>query len=213
MGAFGIMVDDKAKKIVKDFNSSPVTQKEIAGGYILGAFAIGVIMCLIALAFTELYIVANGGSFISFFTFIKVTGLIILSTFSGTSMVLFVVSFFKSINAFATASTIVGTLIGFLTGIYLPVGQLPDAVQIIVKVFPVSHAAALFRQVMMEVPLSKSFEGAPAGAVEEFEQLMGVTFKFGETEVSSTASIFVLLITAVLFYGLSILNLSRKTKR
>lgn len=212
MGAFGIMVDDRAKKIVKDFNSSPVTKREIAGGYILGAFAIGVIMSVVALVLTEIYIVANGGSFIGLNTLIKVLGLIILSTFSGTSMVLFIVSFFKSVNAFATASTIVGTLIGFLTGIYLPIGQLPDAVQLVVKVFPVSHSASLFRQTMMEAPLSQSFKGAPAGAIEEFENLMGVTFKFGETTVSWLASILVLLVTAVVFYGLSIINLSRKVK-
>ena len=77
-------------------------------------------------------------------------GVILLSVVSSGSMVLLVVSFFKTSNAFAAASTVIGTLLGFLAGIYIPIGTLPDYLQTIVKLFPVSHSAALFRQILME---------------------------------------------------------------
>jgi multidrug/hemolysin transport system permease protein len=210
MGAFGIMVDDKAKKITKDFTCSPLKRSSIAGGYIISAFIIGVIMSLVTLVLAEIYIVANGGELMNTATLLKVLGLILLAAFTNTSIVLFFVSFFKSVNAFATASTIIGTLIGFLTGIYLPVGQLPEGVQWAVKLFPVSHAAVLFRQTMMAVPMSASFKGAPAAVVEEFEKLMGVTFKFGDTVITPVMSIGILILTAAVFYSLSIWNISRK---
>lgn len=212
MGAFGIMVDDKVKKIIKDVTVSPLKRSSIAGGYILSAYIIGVIMSLIALVLAEIYIVANGGALMSVLTLFKVIGLVLLSTFTNTSIVLFIVSFFKSSNAFATASTIIGTLIGFLTGIYMPIGQLPEAMQWVIKIFPVSHSAVLFRQVMMADPLSKTFANAPAEVLQEFEQTMGIVLKVGNTTVSSLLSIGILIITAVVFYGLSILNLSRKKK-
>jgi multidrug/hemolysin transport system permease protein len=154
----------------------------------------------------------SGGETLSLSETIKVLGLILLSTLTNTSLVLFIVSFFKSLNAFATASTIIGTMIGFLTGIYLPIGQLPEAVQWVVKVFPVSHAATLFRQVMMEYPISYTFAGAPAETVEGFKEMMGVTLKFGETAVSPVISIMILIVTALIFFGLAIFNLSRKKK-
>jgi multidrug/hemolysin transport system permease protein len=113
-------------------------------------------------------------------------------------------------NAFATASTIIGTLIGFLTGIYLPIGQLPNAVQWIIKVFPVSHSAVLMRQVMMDDSLSKTFAGAPAEAAESFKQLMGVTLKFGDTTASALVSFGVLIVSFALFFILSVFSLSRK---
>jgi multidrug/hemolysin transport system permease protein len=187
-------------------------RSSIAGGYTVSAFLIGVIMSIITLILAEIYVAANGGALLSLSAVCKVLGLILLSTFANTSLVLFIVSFFKSSNAFATASTIIGTVIGFLTGIYLPIGQLPEGVQWIIKVFPVSHAAALFRQVMMADPISITFAGAPESAIDEFEQLMGVTFRFGETTVSPLASAAILILTAVVFFGLSILNLSRKRK-
>ena len=137
MGAFGTMVDDKAKNITKDFSSSPIGRGRLAGGYILSSFIVGVIMTLVALVLVQGYILIEGGAFLGVIPLFKVIGLVLLTTFTNTSLVLFLVSFFRSSNAFATASTILGTLIGFVTGIYLPVGQLPDAVGWIVKLFSI----------------------------------------------------------------------------
>lgn len=212
MGAFGIMVEDKAKKITKDFLSSPLGRGSIAGGYTLSAFLIGVIMSLVTLALAEIYIVANGGRLMDLAALLRTLGMILLATFTNTSLILFLVSFFQSNNAFATASTIIGTIIGFLTGIYLPIGQLPQVVQWVVKVFPVSHAAVLFRQILMADPMAATFAGAPAAAVSEFENLMGVTFRFGDTPVTPLMSMSILALTAAIFYGLSVLSISRKTR-
>jgi multidrug/hemolysin transport system permease protein len=212
MGAFGTMVEDKSKKIIKDIQSAPLSRASIAGGYILSAFIIGVIMCLVTLVLCELYILSNGGALLGGMALLKVLGLILLSTFSNTALVLFFVSFFKSNNAFATASTIIGTVIGFLTGIYLPIGQLPNAVQWVIRVFPPSHSAVLIRQVVMAEPLAASFAGVPAEYMEGFKETMGVTFKFGDTTVTPLMSIAILVVSGLIFLGLSILNLSRKKK-
>ncbi len=212
MGAFGIMVQDKEQKIVKDFAASPVSKSSLVGGYIFGALVVGLIMSLLSFLLAEVYILSGGGTLLSPINALKTLGLIVLNTLCSSSIVLFLISFMKSSNAFATASTILGTLIGFLTGIYLPIGQLPEAVQLVVKVFPVSHGAALLRQVMMEAPLADAFSGAPAEAVAEFEQVMGVRLFFGDTAAPPLVSILILLATTLVFYGLSILNLSRKTK-
>lgn len=212
MGAYGIMVQDKEKKIVKDFAASPVSRVDLVGGYIVGAFIIGVIMSLLTLVLAEVYILAGGGSLLPLTAVLKTLGLILIGTFCNSSIVLLLISFLKSSNAFATASTIIGTVIGFLTGIYLPVGQLPESVQLVVKCFPVSYGASLFRQVMMEVPLAESFKDAPAAAVDQFNQLMGVTLKFGDTAVSQPLSILILLVTAAIFYALALMNMSRKQK-
>ena len=212
MGAFGTMVEDQSKKLIKDIRSSPLPRVSIAGGYILSAFVIGVIMCLVALVLCELYIVSGGGSLLGGQALLKVLGLILLSTFSNTALVLFFVSFFQSNNAFSVASTIIGTVIGFMTGIYIPIGQLPEGVQWVIKLFPPSHSAMLLRQVIMEQPLAQSFAGAPAEYLTQFKELMGVTFKIGETAVTPIMSIAILVASGILFLGLSILNLSRKKR-
>ncbi len=209
MGAFGVLIDDKVKKIDKDFYSSPIKKSKLLNGYLGSAFLIGVIMSLITFAVTELYIVINGGDWVSPVAALKVILLIFLSTMANTSVMCFIVSFFKSHQAFSTAGTIIGTLIGFLTGIYLPIGSLPAAVQTAIKVFPSSHAAALFRQVMMSEPLSTSFNGIDANYLSGFKEYMGITYSFDGHVVSTLTSILILAGTAVIFYALSVWNLSR----
>ena len=212
MGAYGIMVEDKTKKISKDFSSAPLKRSQLAGGYIMSSFIIGMIMSIAALIVAEIYILANGGNLITLVTLLKLFGVMMLSVFAGSSMVFFIVSFFKSNNAFATASTIIGTLLGFLTGIYIPIGSLPSAVQTAIKIFPISHAGALFRQIMMEAPMSIAFKNAPAQAVASFKQTMGVVFYVGGKELSPLVNILVLVATGIVFYTLAVIRISIKKR-
>ncbi len=212
MGAFGTMVEDQTKKIIKDIRSSPLPRASIAGGYIFSAFIIGAIMCVVALALCQLYLLSGGGTLFTGLQLLKILGLILLSTFSNTALVLFFVSFFQSLNAFSIASTIIGTIIGFFTGIYIPIGQLPAGVQMVIKVFPPSHSALLLRQVMMEGAIKTGFAGAPASAIEHFKELMGVSFRIGDSAVTPLLSIAILVLSGVVFLGLSMLNLSRKKR-
>ena len=212
MGAFGTMVEDKSRKIIKDIRSSPMPRVNIAGGYILSAFVIGVIMCVVALVLCQLYLLSSGGAMFSGVQLLKIFGLILLSTFSSTTLVLFIVSFFQSNNAFSIASTIIGTVIGFLTGIYIPIGSLPEGVQTVIKFFPPSHSAVLLRQVIMDDAIKTGFAGVPASAVSEFQQMLGVTFQIGGTTVTPLTSIIVLVVSGFLFLGLSMLSLSRKKR-
>lgn len=213
LGAFGIMVEDKTKKILKDFLSAPFKRSQLAAGYVISSFIIGVIMSIAALIIAEIYIVANGGSLLGFMSLLKLFGVMLLSVFAGTSMVFFIVTFFRSSNAFSVASSLIGTLIGFLTGIYIPIGSFPSAVQTVIKSFPISHAASLFRQIMMEAPMSKAFANAPPGAITDFERTMGVTFFFGDKGLSPLINIIVLIATGVVFLVLAIMSMSVKKRQ
>lgn len=212
MGAFGTMVEDRVRKISKDIVVSPLNRRSIAGGYILSSYLIGVIMSLVTLVLAEVYVVLRGGALLSLPALIKVLGLILLSCFMNTSMIFFITSFFKSMGAFSTASTIIGTLIGFLTGMYVPIGQFPEAVQWVVKLFPVSHSVVLFKQVMMAEPIAVAFAGAPSQVTQDFMETMGVVFKFGDTQVSTAASLAIIAATALVFSALSVYRMTRKSK-
>lgn len=210
MGAFGIMIDDKVRKINKDFYSAPIKSSQITIGYIGSAFLIGVIISIITVFVSEIYMVFCGGRWMTLIGLLKVILLVIFTTATNTSIVCFIVSFFKSHSAFSTASTIIGTSIGFLTGIYLPIGALPESVQFVIKLFPVSHAASLLRQVLMEEAMKASFSEIPANHLNEFKEYMGVTFRIGDSVVPWWLSVLILVFTATLFYSLSIINLSKR---
>lgn len=212
LGSFGILVEDRANKIYMDFYSSPISRTKLIGGYIMSALVVGFIMCLCTLIASNIFLVVSGEAMLSFSKMITASGVVILAVVASASMVLFLVSFFKTINAFAAASTVIGTLLGFLAGIYIPIGSLPDYLQAIVKVFPVSHSAALFRQVLMETPLMNSFANAPAEIREAFLYDMGVFYTINGDKTSPLFSIFYLIATTLVFFVLSLMVLKRKNK-
>lgn len=212
LGGFGVIVDDKANKVMKDFAASPLSRRDLAGGYILSGASVALILGCVAFVLAEIYIVAEGGQLLKPMAALQVLGCILLSVFSSSAMVFLLVSFLKSQTAFGTASTVVGTLIGFLTGVYIPVGVLPAPVQGIVKLFPPSHAALLFRRIMMAEPMKTAFGQAPPAVAEEFRVEMGMLFKVGDAELSTLASVGFLLVSGLIFYHLAIFNLSRKSK-
>jgi multidrug/hemolysin transport system permease protein len=212
MGAFGTMVDDRSRKIIKDFSASPVSRGKIVGGYEVASFLIGTLMALLMLALGEMYIVVRGGALLSAGAMLTVVALIVLSSLCNTAMISFLISFFKSQNAFGTASSILGTLVGFLTGIYMPIGMLPEAVQAIIKVFPVSHAALLMRNAMMAVPMQQVFGGAPQMLADGFRTEMGLVFNLGGAPMSTLASVLILVGTTAVFFVLSIIRFSAKSR-
>lgn len=212
MGAFGIMVDDRHNGISKDFYSSPVSRLSVTGGYIFSACLVGIIMSVITFIFAQVYIVAKGGAMLGLPAILQVLGLIALTCLANTAIVGFVVSSLKSQNAFSTASTIIGTLMGFIAGIYMPMGIMPESIQYVIKAVPVAHAGALFRQIMLKVPLDEGFALAPAEAREAFCKTMGIKLFAGETFIKPAYSIVYLALTAILFFGLTVLVYRRKKK-
>lgn len=212
MGALGLMVEDRTGKQTMDFMAAPMKRSQLVGGYLLSSCAVGFLLSVVALILGEVYLVANGGALPSPAMLLQILGILAVAVLASCSLVFFLVSFFHSAGAFSTATAVLGTLIGFLTGIYLPIGNLPDAVQWVVKCFPISHAGALLRQVMMTDTLSASFAGAPQAIVNDFQEMMGVTYTYGGYTAEPWLHILALVGTAAVFFLLAVSNVSRKKK-
>ena len=210
MGAFGVMVDDKAKHIIQDFYTSPIRRWKLIGGYVAGAFIIGLILSVITLFVAQIYIVAQGGSLMTLAEYAESVVLIALGTFCNTAMVFFFAYFFTTESAFGTASTLLGTLIGFVTGIYIPIGILPNSVQWVIKLFPTSHIVVLLRQVMTNSFFASYQAVIPAEIVTGIKKEMGIVYFFGDTPLPGYASILILASVGVLFCLLSMLHVKRK---
>ncbi len=204
MGAFGIMIEDTEKRIIKDFQVSPFERSKLVLSYVLSAVIIGIIMSMLTLILAEVYIIAYGGRLMSLLSLLKIIGLTLLSVCASSAIVFFVTIFIKSQNAFGTASTVLGTTIGFITGIYIPIGQLPGAIQTVIKIFPVSHSAVLLRQVMMNEAVA--LEDLP----QELKTSLGVEFEMFGNVVPVWIHILILIVTAVVFYLLALIFVSRK---
>ncbi|ARK24069.1 ABC transporter [Sporosarcina sp. P37] len=204
LGAFSVLVNDRATNAYKDFRVAPVKRSALLGGYIISSLSIGFLMCIMTLLAANTLLYIAGDPLLSFMQLTKSLGVILLAVLTASSMISFLVSFFRTTNAFSAASTVIGTLLGFLAGIYIPIGTLPSYLQTIIKVFPASHVAALLRQIFMEAPMAEAFASAPHELKENFQLNLGVFFEFSGSQVSPLFSVLYLLITVIVFFILSI---------
>lgn len=210
LGVFGKMVADQEQKRINGFLVSPIKRGQLVLGYLLSAVIIGIGLSLFSLAIAEIYIFSFGGKLLTLIELLKVIGLIIVNVFSSASMVFFFASFIKSNSGFTALSSVVGSLIGFLTGIYIPVGILPSAIQTIIKFVPATHGTVLMRQVFMEAPTKKVFAGMPANALSDFNEQMGNVMKVNGAEFGVLPMILVLIFSGILFIILSTFVLKKK---
>lgn len=212
LGAFGLLVEDRSSKRYMDFYASPIAWFKLIGGYIGSALFIGFVMSLFTFIVAEISFIISGEPIINWQNALSVCGIIVLAVTSSSAMILLIVSLFKTSNAFAAASTVIGTLLGFLAGIYIPIGTLPEYLQTIVKLFPVSHSAALFRQVLMESSLIEAFQYAPDEIKEDFMKSMGVHYELNGQMLSKKWSVSYLIGTTIIFFTISLLVLRKKEK-
>ena len=209
ISAFAIMIHDKHNKIFKDFYTSPISRASLTGGYILSAIVIGFILTTFGLLVTVAIIAALGIG-LSLTNFLMAIGVIMLTTFTAAAIMFFVATLISSMRAFSSVATLIGTFVGFLTGVYMPVGMFPETVRTIIALFPISHATSLLRQIFMNDAINDIFEGAPAHIIEEYRLNMGVIYEIGGTQTSAAVSVAILVATAVIFFILSLINISRK---
>lgn len=214
MASFSTMILDKERKIFKDFYCAPVSRTSLTMGYIISSALIGLMMTMVTLVLTLIYLVSKSAINLNLFMTLQLVGLSVITSIANTAMALFVVTLVNSEKAFSAISGVTSALIGFITGIYIPVGNFPESVQYVVKCFPTSHCAVLFRNILMEDNLKTCADNFPKEAQGEalatLKETLGVVFKFGDYECTTAVSLIIIAGTIVLFSCLAVYNLNRK---
>jgi multidrug/hemolysin transport system permease protein len=138
--------------------------------------------------------------------------MILLMTFSimtFSSFFFYLSIFIKTRNAFGTLSTLIGTFIGFLGGIYIPIGVLSKSVQTVMSVLPTAHAVTIFRRVYMAGAIDEVFANAPDGFYEEYASVYGLNVEIGNFVMKDWHMLLSMALFMAVFYGLSLFKLSK----
>ena len=202
--ACGIMIQDKARGITQDLFISPVARWVTPAAYFCSVVAAGLAIGAIVLAVCFVWLAASGMWLLSLPDVLGCIGAFILSVISSSTLLVFVVSFFRSQGAFTALNIILGTVVGFLIGAYMPISYFPDAVQKFTYFIPGSYTAGLFRNFMMRGALEEIAQLSPAFA-EGLRSEFSRTFDFFGAEVGISAMFVVLAAVAAVFAGLNVL--------
>lgn len=211
LGVFGIYVRDLEMKTTADFLATSASRSKIQLSYIISSLIIGFAMSMLAFICCEIFLIAMGGKLLAFTAILKVIGILLLAVVLSSTINLFLVLFVKTQSAFSTLSTIIGTAIGFLCGVYVPIGALPSYVQSIIHFFPISHTTVLLRDTLMSDSVKTVFEGNEAAA-EDYLFNFGVVYEINGVSISAITSILFIVGTIILIGALSLIIFSRKHK-
>lgn len=199
----GIMVEDEARKRLSSFYVSSVNRAVFVMGYVIAAVIMGIIMCILTVLIGEGYIALTGGTLFSVETVGKIMIYIIINVFSSSGLMFLIANLTHSQSAFSGLSTIVGTLVGFIAGIYLPIGMLPEKVQTIIKCFPLVHGCSFFRDAFTHQIIAKTFTNCPQELISGYKEAMGITILFQDKVVSAGFKVAFLVISGIIFIGIA----------
>ena len=178
LGAFGVMVSDKEKKLSEDFKVSPISNFKVELSYAIFAILFGIILTMFSCVFA-IGIFNGFASLLDYSAkdYLTIFGIISLSTVLSASIILPILTFIQTSSAFTTLSTIVGTFIGFISGVYLSIGSVGETLQQVMTWFPMTQVNALLKQVLMKDSIAQVFENAPSSVVNEYKESYGVVLQ------------------------------------
>lgn len=191
LGAFGVMVLDKEKKLSEDFKVSPVSNFKIELSYAIFAILFGIIMTMFSCIFA--IGMFNGfSSLLDFSTtdYLSILGIVSMGTVLAATIILPILAFIRTSSAFTTLSTIVGTFIGFISGVYLSIGSVGESLQQVMTWFPLTQVNALLKQILMKDAISKVFDHAPSTVIMNYKESYGIILQNASGEQLSTRFMF-----------------------
>jgi multidrug/hemolysin transport system permease protein len=193
------MIKDKAEGRFDSICTSPVSRFTISAAYVASAWVCSVIICILTLAISEIYCIIKGGASFSLMAHLKLLGMIAANSFTYSSVMYLAAVLIKTQGAWSGIGTVIGTLVGFLGGIYLPIGSLSQGIENVLKCMPVIYGAKMFRSVMTADICTEIFHNTPAELQTEYLEAMGVKLDFFGTDVSDTSCVIILLAAGFVF--------------
>ena len=210
LGAFGVMVLDKEKKLSEDFKVSPVSNFKIELSYAIFAILFGIIMTMFSCIFA--IGMFNGFSALldySMMDYLSILGVVTMGTMLSATIILPILAFIRTSSAFTTLSTIVGTFIGFISGVYLSIGSVGESLQQVMSWFPLTQVNALLKQILMKAAISKVFDHAPSTVITNYKESYGIILQNASGEHLSNH--FMLAYLSIIIVVLLGVDLDRKS--
>ncbi|MBO5353453.1 MAG: ABC transporter permease [Lachnospiraceae bacterium] len=181
----GTLVTDRVGNKLKSFYTAPVSRLTVALSYILSAIIVGFVLCTLVFVLYMGFIWCMGGEVLTLPTIGKVLVGTLVNVILFSVLMYLLALFVKSSSAWGGLATIVGTFVGFLGAVYIPVGSLPEGVTGVLKCLPILHAASIMRKFMCMDALEQAFAGVPEEVVKVYREVMGIDIVMQDTVLST----------------------------
>lgn len=192
-GLIQICVSDSERGIRRDYYTSPIRPSLLMLGYWIAATIVSFFFSFLALLGEQLFFGLHYDAPIGTVHLLNMTMILIVSSMINASIVLLFAKGLKSMATFSTFANLYGTLIGFLSGSYLPYHFYPDWLKKVLFFFPPGQLVCLCRQESLEQLKVGLFP--EVGAWEKLYRDMGVILLWNGKEVSQSTQFWLLAVS------------------
>lgn len=209
LACFSGMIDDRKAGRLNAIYTAPISRGTITLSYIAYAWVASLIICAITLGVFEVIAVFKGMQAFSLAVHCKLLGVMCVNSWTFSALMYMLSLLVKTSGAWGAIGTVVGTLVGFFGGIYLPLGSLDSRIQAVIKCFPVIYSSSAFRSIMMQDIMEKTFDGLPSELAEEVTKQFGVSISAFNHSFSAIEDMLLVGLFGIIFMTVSIVILKK----
>lgn len=193
-----LFVKDRESSRLEDFLLTDTPFAFLQFGYLLAGVVVGFLSQLVVYGIMTVYFVWQDGLQVDLDQQPPMLAMMLLSSILGATLGLWLAQWFQQTVSAERFSIMIGTASGFLVGVYMPIGMLPEGAKWLIKLTPGAYVAAGFRQ-MLSVDNVSDIK-LPDGNLDEFlgfgldwDGLTGLSVNIGIICLLIVASVFLLL--------------------
>lgn len=175
----GTMITDEERHILERFFVAPTKRIKYVLGYVISANIISFITCLAIFVVSQIYYLSIGGGLIlPISNILPFLITILINIFCSSAFAFLIASFIHTTSAWSGISVVMGTIIGFLAGIYIPFGSMSDSLQNIIKFIPAFEGCSAIRSLFVQNEVA--WFNAPSAYQDGYNIYMGTIVQFNE---------------------------------
>ena len=176
------IVKDKEIGSLSDFLVAPIKRTSLMVSYLASSFVVCFVLLLAIILFYKVYFFAFYGILFTAYQFLIILMVLLGSIVFANVFMLLLLSFLKTQSGMSAVGSIVGTMIGFLAGAYIPLGIFGDFVRNLFSALPFAQLTTLSRQAFFHnlenvTPFTADMFGGNMGMT------WGLTLWLGESEI------------------------------
>lgn len=196
LGMMGTIISDMEYRKLDGFLVTPVRRYQLILSYYLASVIVTTLLTLFMWALTIIYVGLSSGYWYTFEVIALASVYILLFTFISSSIMIFITTLMKSTNAFGAVSGVLGTLVGFMSGIYMPLVVLGQSMAYVASAVPFTHMAIILKNVLLKEPYKELSVLIPE------EAMSGISLVYGTKEIGifgiDVAMPWIMLLSALL---------------
>ena len=193
-----IFVKDHYSDIIKDLLVTPLSYTKIVYSYFFASFIVSMVITLFVYLGIELFFIFVYQDVSSFSTVIFSIFIIFCSNIISSLLMLIVALVIRSFTSFSTFETLYGVVIGFFTGVYIPIGYYPEIIRNIFFYFPLCQTTSLLRNIQTDNVTSIILENYPKNQHRLLYDTFGVHLSFHDYTFSIYEQLWMIFIIIVL---------------